>query len=122
MGFDPPEWLICLIPIDFRSQEPQLGLALSFGNVDVPSARLRAGIAVPAVSPRLENILEVEGRVLRPDAPGDSTSAIQKATKARNARSGPPHRQQLDSRKTVVRPRVALIEEDTGRASCREKG
>jgi hypothetical protein len=62
----PPDQRSDFIPIDFRSQKPHLGLALSLGNVDIPGARLWAGIAIPTVSPRFEDILEVKRRVLRP--------------------------------------------------------
>src|SRR5690606_25033233 len=89
-------------------------LALSLGNVNIPGARLRAGIAVPAVPPRFKDILEVKGRVLRPDSPRNGTSAVQETAETCSARSGQPHRQQLDRSKTVVHRAVAVVEEAGG--------
>ena len=80
----------------------------------MPCARLRAGIAVPAVPPRFKDILEVKGCVLRPDSPRNGTSAVQETAETCNARSGQPHCQQLDRSKTVVHCAVTVVEEACG--------
>lgn len=57
---------------------------------------------ISVLIPRFQDIVEIEGRLLRPGAPRCDTGTVNEAAKTHDTRSWQPHCQQLDRSKTVI--------------------